>query len=211
MTLKMRKFTLAFVASLILVLMMPKGSVDASEAASGGQAHAEAVGAGHETGLPLPRQDSVLWSIVTFALFLVVLKKAAWGPLIDGLNKREAGLHQLLKDAERDREAAVKLLAEYDQKLKVAQSQVDEIIAEARRDADTTKSDIVAAAQREAEVTRKRVLEEISRAKDQAVNELFATYRANVVAATERVLVRALSDTDQKRLVDESLLEISRN
>ena len=101
------------------------------------------------------------------------------------------------------------MLADYDQKLKTAQSKVDEIIAEARRDAEITKQDIVATAQREAKANLDRAKEEIGRAKDQAMVELFSHMRANVVSATERVLARAMNDADHQRLIDEALAEVS--
>jgi F-type H+-transporting ATPase subunit b len=165
---------------------------------------------GAETGVPMqPQNDLVLWTIVTFVLFLIVLKKVAWGPLIEGLDNRESKYRKLLEDAKADRDKAVSLLADYERKLKAAQSQVDEIIAEARRDADRTKTDILATAQREAEATRKRAIDDIGRARDQAVAELFDHVRANVVAATEKVLTRSLTGADDQRLIDEALAEMS--
>ncbi|MDA0809538.1 MAG: F0F1 ATP synthase subunit B [Planctomycetota bacterium] len=156
-----------------------------------------------------PQNDLVLWTIVTFVLFLVVLKKVAWGPLIEGLDNRESKYRKLLEDAKADRDKAVSLLADYEQKLKTAQGQVDEIIAEARRDAERTKTDILATAQQDAEATRKRALDDIGRARDQAVAELFEHVRANVVAVTEKVLSRSLTDADDQKLIDDALAEMS--
>jgi len=163
-----------------------------------------------ENGVPMqPQNDLILWTIVTFVLFLVVLKKVAWGPLIEGLDSRESKYRKLLEDAKADRDKAVSLLADYEQKLKAAQSQVDEIIAEARRDAERTKTDILATAQKDSEATRKRALDDIGRARDQAVAELFDHVRSNVVAATEKVLSRSLTDADHQRLIDDALAEMS--
>ena len=165
---------------------------------------------GGENGVPMePENDLVLWTIVTFVLFLVVLKKVAWGPLIEGLDSRESKYRKLLEDAKADRDKAVKMLADYELKLKAAQSQVDEIIAEARRDAERTKTDILASAQQDAEATRKRALDDIDRARDQAVAELFDHVRSSVVSATEKVLSRTLDDADHQRLIDDALAEMS--
>lgn len=164
----------------------------------------------HDVSAPLiPGTDLVLISIITFGLFLFVLRKFAWGPLIEGLDSRESRYRKLLADAQQDRDRAVALLGDYEAKLKSAQAEVDEIIAEARRDAERTKTDIVAAAQKEAETTRNRALDDIGRARDQAVAELFDHMRANVVAATEQVLSRSLNDADDQRLVDEALAQVA--
>lgn len=209
---KLRLLVLMLVAAVASVVAVNGNVVLASEAAAQAEAAPHDAHASHDTSVPLKwYNDTVIWTVVTFVLFLVILKTAAWGPLVDGLNKREAKYQKLVVDARHDRDAAIKMLAEYDQKLKTAHAKVDEIIAEARRDADTTKADIIATAQREAELTRHRALDEIARAKDQAINELFAHVRANVVAATERVLARTLNDSDHQRLVDEALAEVRRN
>lgn len=213
--------------ALLMSCLMSRSAADEASAGSkpASQEHAQAgdakADAGHDehggehhaTGVPMnPVEhgpDLVIWTIVTFVVFLVVLKKAAWGPLIAGLDKRETHYAKLLADAQADRDRATKMLSEYEQKLKSAQQQVEAIIAEARRDADTTKADIIATAQREAETTRQRAIDDIGRAKDQAVNELFSHVRANVIAATEKILARSLTDSDHSRFVDEALAEVS--
>jgi F-type H+-transporting ATPase subunit b len=183
------------------------------QAADAGHAAEEGDHGGHtepDTSVPMKFQnDLILWTIVTFVLFLVVLKKVAWGPLIEGLDNRESKYRKLLEDAKADRDKAVSMLADYEEKLKAAQSQVDEIIAEARRDAERTKTDIMASAQQEAEATRKRALDDIDRARDQAVAELFDHVRSNVVSATEKVLSRSLNDADHQKLIDDALAEMS--
>ena len=183
------------------------------QAADASHPVAEGEDGGHpepDTGVPMkPQNDLVLWTIVTFVVFLVVLKKVAWGPLIEGLDNRESKYRKLLEDAKADRDKAVALLADYEQKLKAAQTQVDEIIAEARRDAERTKTDIMATAQQEAEATRKRALDDIGRARDQAVAELFDHVRENVVSATEKVLSRSLTNADDQKLIDDALAEMS--
>ena len=164
---------------------------------------------GHAMGAPLDfKSDLAIWSLVTFLVYLFVLKKAAWQPLISGLDQREAGVKQALADAKSARVKAEEMLAEHAKKLDTVQEEVKEILAEARRDAEYTKQEIVAAANKEAEATRKRAVEEIEHARDVAIKDLFDFVSANVIGATENVLGRALSDDDQKRLVQDALSQI---
>ena len=170
--------------------------------------HAQA-GAHAKQGAPLGFQvDLAIFSLITFLVYLFVLKKAAWQPLISGLDQREAGVKQSLADAETARVKAVQMLAEHAKKLAAVQDEVKAILAEARRDADHTKTEIVAAANKEAETTRKRAVEDIEHARDLAMKELFDFVSSNVIGATENVLGRALSDDDQKRLVQDALNQI---
>jgi F-type H+-transporting ATPase subunit b len=149
--------------------------------------------------------DLAVWSLVTFIVFLFVLKKYAWGPLIEGLDKREASVIDNIAGAEAARLKAEKMLAEHAAKLDKVQDEVREILAEARRDAEYTKSDIVATAQKEAEATRQRAVQDIERARDQALDSLFDHMARCVNEATEQVIGRTLTGADNDRLIEEAL------
>lgn len=154
------------------------------------------------------KTDLALWSLITFVVFLFVLSKLAWQPLIAGLDQREARIRQDIADAETNRLKAEDLLKSYEKKLADVEHQVKEILAEARRDADTTRGQIVQAAQQEAEATRERAVGEINRAKDQALSELSGYLEGLVSEATSRVLSQSLSGPDHERLVREALAEL---
>lgn len=168
-------------------------------------------GGGHDISVPLKwKSDLALFSLITFILFVVVLGKFAWGPMIQGLDKREAGIMKAISDAEDNRRKSQAMLAEYDQKLKAAEQTVQAMVAEARRDAERAGQDLIASAQREVGLIRDRAKDDIRQATDTALAEVFTQINSKVVLATERVLGRALQDGDQERLVSEALAEISR-
>lgn len=182
----------------------------AAQAHEGGDHSADSHGGGHETGVPGFKADLALWSLVVFVLFLLVLRKAAWTPLIQGLDKREAGIRKAISDAEENQRKSQALLAEYQQKLKAAEQTVQEMVAEAKRDAERTGQDLVATAQKEVTAIRNRARDDIQQAKDAALSEVFASVNRQVISATEQVLGRALSSSDQDRFVQEALSGISR-
>lgn len=167
---------------------------------------------GHaEGGVPIDfKMDLALWSLVVFVLFLLVLKKFAWLPMIEGLDRREDGIRKAISDAEEGRLKSQILLAEYEQRLKVAEQTVQGMISEAERDAERTKQDMIASAKREVEAVRDRAKDDIRQAKDTALVEVFTQMNSQIVRATEHVLGRALQDVDQDRLVNEALAEVSR-
>ena len=168
-------------------------------------------GDGHDTGVPLAwKADLAFFSLVTFLLFVFVLGKFAWGPMIKGLDSREAGIQKAISDAEESRRKSVAMLAEYDERLKAAEQTVQAMVAEARRDAERTSQDLLANAQREVEAIKERAKDDIRQAKDTALAEVFTQMNSQVVLATEHVLGRALQDGDQDRLVTQALAEIGR-
>lgn len=162
--------------------------------------------ASHPEGVPLSfKADLALWSLIVFLIFLAVLKKFAWGPLSVALDQREGTIRQNIADAEMARIKAEKMLAAHAEKLDKVQDEVRAIIAEARRDAEHTKNDIIATAQKEAEATRQRAIADIERARDQALDELFAHMSQRIVEATESVVGRSLTGSDHERLIQEAL------
>ena len=128
--------------------------------------------------------------------------------MIEGLDKREAGIRSAIAQAEENQRKSQALMAEYEEKLRGAEQTVADMVAEAKRDAERTSQDIVAKAQADVEAMRNRATDDIQQAKDTALAEVFTSVNAQVAAATERVLGRTLSDDDQERLIQEALSEI---
>jgi F-type H+-transporting ATPase subunit b len=190
----------------------PPAEKAAAEAHAAGD-HAAGGHAGGEHKEPTPfdewKSDLPLFTLITFLAFLFVLKKIAWKPMIEGLDKREAKIFGALSEAEVSRQKAAKLLEQHQQKLDKVQDQVREILAEARRDAETTKNDIIATAQKEAEATRKRAIVDIERARDAALDDLFDHMEKAVGQATQTVVGRSLTGADHDRLIRESLAEFT--
>jgi F-type H+-transporting ATPase subunit b len=167
---------------------------------AGGQAEAEGPMTLHQNDV-----DLAIWTLITFVVFMFVLKKLAWGPIIEGLQKRETSMFDNQAAAESARIKAEKMLAEHAAKLDKVQDEVREILAEAKRDAEHTKTEILATAQKEAEATRQRAVQDIERARDQALADLFTQAGRAVYLATEQVLGRSVTEADNDRLIDEAL------
>lgn len=149
--------------------------------------------------------DLAIYTFIVFILLMALLHRFAWGPITEGLERREASIHNNIAAAESARIKAEKMLAEHAAKLDKVQDEVREIVAEARRDAEHTKNEIIAAAQKEAEASRQRAVQDIERARDQAMDELFAHMARSVRGATEQVIGRALTGADNDRLIEEAL------
>lgn len=190
--------TTVFIAVLVCLVATP---IFAAEGAAEG---------GHDDGPPLGfEQDLALWSGVTFIVFVLVLRKFAWGPLVTGLDKRESGIRTAIAEANAAREKAERMLKQHEESLQDTDKKIQEILAEARRDAEKTKDDIIATAQAEAETLQNRSISEIERAKEVALRELFDTVSNQVVQATEHVLGRAMNDDDRGRFVNEALSQFA--
>jgi len=137
-----------------------------------------------------------------------VLGKAAWRPLLDGLRKREAMIKNDLESARAARLEAEKLLEEYQHQLAGIQKQAEQILQEARMEADRLRQEILAHAQQDARQVLAQAKEEIGLAKEVALREV---YRQAVELASDmaaKVLQRDVNAEDQRILADEALEQL---
>lgn len=169
---------------------------------------------GHHEKQPIEKQfgltrwDLGIYTLVIFGLLVTILGKFAWGPLISGLDQREAGLLKIHSDAEGARVEAQKALAEIQSRLAKANDEVRAMLEEARRDAQAVKEQLKAEASADAQAERERGRKEIEMAKDQALQEIYqqAVQLASLVSS--KAIKRELTPSDHARLVDEALADL---
>jgi F-type H+-transporting ATPase subunit b len=165
----------------------------------------------HEEGVPIKfKKDLALWSAVTFLIFLYLLGRYAWKPLVSALDEREGKIRGDISAAESARLKAEQMLAEHAKRMAQVHEEVREALAEARRDAEHLKQEIVGLAQKEAQAAKDRAVQEISRARDSALKDLFDVMAHEVAQATEHVLGRSVNASDQDRLIEEALAQFPR-
>lgn len=191
---------------LLTVCCFPAAS--ALAAAEGG--HEVHIGdKGTSTDLLDFKTDLAIYTFVVFILLLLILWKTAFGPISKALHDREEGIRKDIADAKAEREKAEELRGQYEGMLEAAEDKVRAIYTEANAKAEELRAKRMAEADQEAQARIKQAIQEIERAKDQAIAELFAMENERIVQATEHVLGRALSEDDQKRLVNEALASFS--
>ncbi|MCA9007958.1 MAG: F0F1 ATP synthase subunit B [Planctomycetaceae bacterium] len=169
-----------------------------------------AEGAEHPAGPPLHwKTDLALWSLIVFVVFIFVLKAFAWGPLIQALDERELRVITAINTAESKQKESEELVKEHARKIEAAQDEIQAMMVEARSDADRIKQDILEQARQEAESIKAHAVGEIERARELALKDLFDQMNGRVIDATEQVLGRALNESDRDRLINEALSQIS--
>jgi F-type H+-transporting ATPase subunit b len=155
-----------------------------------------------------PGLGLMIWTLVLFLFTMWVLSKLAFPKIQEALDKRAKVISESIEAAERQRKESDELLAEYRERLNEAREQADDIMARARKAAETAESEakaegnakreeLVSAAKRDIEAETRRSLDQIRK----EVADL-------TVLATEKVTRKALSEDDQRRLVEEALSEV---
>lgn len=159
-------------------------------------------------------EPDVVNSVVTLVVFLAllaVLYKAAWGPILKGLEAREAAQFQALEEARKAREEAAAMRAQVQAELAKAAEQVRAILEEARRDAEALKNQEREAGIREAAAERERARREIEAARDAALKEIYEQAVRLATLMSEKAIARSLTAEDHRRLLDESIAELGRS
>jgi F-type H+-transporting ATPase subunit b len=177
-------------------------SVQAAEHAE----HAPHIGEEGVSDSPVEfKSDLAIFTFIVFLLLLGILAKFAWGPISEGLEKREHHIAEQIAAAERANAEAKEMLAQYERKLASAQDEVRAIIDEARRDATHTQQEILAQARADAASEMDRAKREVETAKDQALRELAETSAKLAVELAGKIIRAQLDPNQHAQLISEAL------
>jgi len=144
---------------------------------------------------------TMLWQLVNFFVLLFLLRKFLYSPIKEMLDKRAAQINGDLDDAEARREEAEEIKAEYEQKLKNARSEAQEIVDNAETRANKKAKDIINKAEERAENLKAKKLEEIEQAKKEAAAELRDSIADYTVLAANKLIQEQLDEDKHQQMV----------
>ncbi|MCB0827257.1 MAG: F0F1 ATP synthase subunit B [Solirubrobacterales bacterium] len=150
----------------------------------------------------------MIWTLAVFGFTLWVLSKFAFPLIGEALDKRAKVISDSVESAERQRDEADKLLADYRQRLTEAREQADEIVARARKAAETTKLEATAEGQSKREELVEAARKDIEAETRRALDDIRKEVADLTILATEQVTRRSLDDQAHKELVEEALREV---
>jgi F-type H+-transporting ATPase subunit b len=155
-----------------------------------------------------PNPGLMIWTLIVFFLAMWILKRKAFGPIQEALDKRRQTILESVEQAERTKEEARQLLDEYKQQLAAARGEAEQIVARARKSGD----ELVDRVKRESDVqrqeqiaaTQKQVHAEVEKAMGQLRTELADM----TLTATEKVVRGALDAGSQTALIEQAIDEL---
>jgi len=156
-----------------------------------------------------PQSGTIFWTILTFLIVLIVLRKYAWNPILKTLEAREVRIKDALEEAESNRLEAIKMRAEQEQLLQNAKQESVAMIEETKLNAELMSQSILESTRKEAHDLIDRAKKEIELSKKIAIDEL-KHYAVDLsLAAAERLTEKALSKKDHLKLIETSLFEFT--
>jgi len=155
-----------------------------------------------------PSLGLMIWTLLSFGLTLLVLRKLAFPRIAEALDRRRKAIEESIDAAERTRQEADELLVEYRARLKEAREQADDIVVRARKAADVAEEDSKTKAREDREQLMAKTRADIETETKRSLDQIRKEVAGLTVIATEKVTRKSLDADDQKRLIDEALDEV---
>ena len=155
-----------------------------------------------------PNPGLMFWTLITFVIVLLVLKRYAFGPIQKTIDERRERIRQSLDEADNAREEARKLLEEHRRLIGQARAEAEEIRQEVRQDSEALREQ----ARQEIDADRQRRLDETKRQIEAETARSIAQIRAEIAELTylaaSKVTGKSLDSADQRRLIDEAIASL---
>lgn len=138
----------------------------------------------------------------TLTIFFVA-RKFLFNPVMRIIHDRQQEIDEMYAEADRNKETAENLKAEYEQKLSDAKKTGEQIIREATVRGQAREEDILRQANQEADAIRQKAEADIAQEKKKALNDAKNEISDIAMTIAGKVVGRSLDGNDQARLVDE--------
>lgn len=160
----------------------------------------------HGHGVPWGK---LVFSTINFAIFVYILRRAAWPVLRNWVAERRTKIAEALAQADRARREAEALRAEWQRRLDHLGSELESMLAQARQDIAVERDQILAAARRTAETIRRDAERTAASELRGAREQLRAEVAAQALAIAERLAPQRLTAADQQRFVAEFVEQVA--
>lgn len=162
--------------------------------------------------LVTPGIGLIFWTSIVFLLLVLILKKYAWKPILDAVDKRSKSIEDAINAADEAKSSLAQLNEERAKIKKESLADRDALL----KDAAETKNQIIAEAKTKAKEETDKILnnarEVIKTEKLAAITELKNQVAVLSLEIAEKIVKDQLSSDDkQKALVDSMIKDVNLN
>jgi F-type H+-transporting ATPase subunit b len=151
--------------------------------------------------------DLTIWTIAVFLILFFILRAYAWGPIKEGLDRREQSIAHDKLEAVKAKQEADALRVKLDAELARANDQVRQMMDKARADAQALATEEINRGKTELQAERERLYRDVSMTKDQALQEIWTKAAELATLISAKAVKKQLSEQDHRALLDEALNE----
>lgn len=154
------------------------------------------------------RFDILITQMLGFLVVFWVLRRYAWGPMLQMLEARRTRIANEVKDSERLHREAEELKAEYENQLKTIENQARQRIQEAVAEGQKVADEIRTRAFEEAQAITEKAKASLDMEYRKARVELRSDMVTMALGAAERLLDEKLDEDAHRKVVDRFLTEL---
>lgn len=153
--------------------------------------------------------DKLIAQIILFLIVYGVLKKFAFGPILEVLNERRRRIEEGQHNAEKIKKQLAEAELRYQEMLRKANDEATRLIEEARASSDAHTQKQIQQAIKDAEGIVAKAKESIGQERSKMVAEVKKEMVDLVVHTTAKVVGKVLTPEDQKRLSEETASKLA--
>ncbi|MEJ2050261.1 MAG: F0F1 ATP synthase subunit B [Calditrichota bacterium] len=151
---------------------------------------------------------TIIWTIITFLILLLILRKVAWNPILAMIDEREGTIRESLEEAEQARTDAEKTMREYEARLSEARKEAHRIIGEGKSAAEKIKDEIVAEARHQKQGMIEDARTQIEAERKKAIQDLRDSVATIAISAASKIIDRQLDAQTHQDIIERSLQDI---
>src|SRR5262249_51722055 len=152
-------------------------------------------------GIMVADPGLAIWTVITFVLLLAILKKVAWGPMLETLDQREKAIRDSLAEAEKARAAASSSVEEQQKILAEARKEAQALLARTRADSERAREELMARARSESEKVIEAGRQAVEQEKRAAIQEIRGVAVDLALGASAKLLKTRVDDAKNRELV----------
>jgi len=157
--------------------------------------------------LVTPDIGLLFWMLFSFGILFFLLRRYAWKPILNMVQKREESIEQALMDAEKARQGLEKMQEANDRILVEARAESEKIFREAQEMKDKIIGEAREQAVRDKENIMKDARASIEAEKNAAIKEIRDTAAVLSVKIAEKLIRRELSANQKQKELIGQLIE----
>jgi F-type H+-transporting ATPase subunit b len=149
-----------------------------------------------------------VWTLVTFAILLIVLARFAWKPILATIAQREKTIADAIESAKKERAEAERAASEMRASLEKVRAEAAELTRKTQAEVAAAKEQLMAEARKQSDELLASARKSIEEERRQAVAELRAQAVDIAIAAANRLLATTMDEKKQRALVEEYLSKL---
>ena len=152
------------------------------------------------------------WQTILFLILIFILKKYAWGPILESVEGREDGIRKAIDEAKAAKEEMAQLKSSNEELLKEARVEREAMLTEAREIKDKIVGDASTIAKEEAAKLMATAKETIEAEKQRAIVDIKNKVAELSIDVAALILKENLSsDANQKALAEKYVNDLNLN